>query len=104
MSGLTPGNWIAFQSETQRERRTYQQWSVGLKNKLSDCHGVGDDSTYMLVSGVCTEADAKAMAASRELLELAYQYASDLRHPPTADSLERRLERIAAVLAKVGAV
>lgn len=41
--------------------------------------------------------------AIADLLELAYQYQSDLRHPPTADSRERRLERIAAVLAKVGA-
>ena len=38
----------------------------------------------------------------QDLLSLAYQYQSDLRHPPTADSVERRLERIAAVLAKVG--
>jgi len=38
-----------------------------------------------------------------DLLALAHQYASDLRHPPSADSVERRLERIAAVLAKVGA-
>jgi len=45
---------------------------------------------------------ADLMAASKDLLELAYQYQSDLRHPPTADSVERRLERIAAVLAKVG--
>lgn len=36
------------------------------------------------------------------LMGLAYQYDSDLRHPPTADSVTRRLERIAAVLAKVG--
>jgi len=38
-----------------------------------------------------------------DLVQLAHQYASDLRHPPSADSVERRLERIAAVLAKVGA-
>jgi len=37
-----------------------------------------------------------------DLLTLAHQYASDLRHPPSTDSVERRLERIAAVLAKVG--
>lgn len=47
-------------------------------------------------------ADARLIAAAPELLELAYQYQSDLRHPPTAESVERRLERIAAVLAKVG--
>lgn len=49
------------------------------------------------------EADAHLIAAAPDLLELAYQYQSDLRHPPTADSVTRRLERIAAVLAKVGA-
>ena len=52
---------------------------------------------------VAKEEAAKAMAASKELIELAYQYQADLRHPPTADSRERRLERIAAVLAKAGA-
>jgi hypothetical protein len=40
--------------------------------------------------------------AFADLIALAHQYASDLRHPPSADSCERRLERIAAVLAKVG--
>lgn len=48
------------------------------------------------------KANARLIAAAPELLELAHQYASDLRHPPSADSRERRLERIAAVLAKVG--
>lgn len=52
----------------------------------------------------CAKRDefARLIAAAPDLLELAYQYQSDLRHPPTADSVERRLERIAAVLAKVG--
>jgi len=49
-------------------------------------------------------ADARLIAAAPELLSLAHQYASDLRHPPSADSVARRLERIAAVLAKVGDV
>ena len=98
MSALTAGNWIAFQSE---QAELTNQWSIGLENRWG-IHGVGDDDAYMLVSGICTEADAKVMAASKELLELAYQYQSDLRHPPTSDSVERRLERIAAVLAKVG--
>ena len=35
------------------------------------------------------------------LLGLVYQYESDLRHPPTADSAERRLAHINATLAKV---
>lgn len=99
MSALTAGNWIAHQSE---QAQLSSQWSIGIENKYG-VHGVGDDDAYMLVSGICTEADAKAMAASKELLELVYQYQSDLRHPPTADSIERRLERIAAVLKKVEA-
>lgn len=101
MIALTAGNWIAFQSE---QAKLSNQWSIGIENNYG-IHGVGNDARredYMLVSGICTEADAKAMAASKELLELVYQYQSDLRHPPTADSVERRLERIAAVLAKVG--
>jgi hypothetical protein len=106
MSALTAGNWIAFQSESQKANVTKSplpHWSVGIEHENNLCHGVGASGTYMLVSGICSEADAKAMAASKDLLELAYQYQSDLRHPPTADSVTRRLERIAAVLAKVGA-
>ena len=103
MSALTAGNWIAYQTESQKQRTIDIQWTIALEHQFTSCHGLGDDGTYMAVSGICTEADAKAMAASKELIELAYQYQSDLRHPPTADSRERRLERIAAVLAKAGA-
>ena len=35
------------------------------------------------------------------LLGLVYQYQSDLRHPPTAASAERRLAHIETILAKV---
>ena len=40
-------------------------------------------------------------AAAPDLLDLAHQYRDDLRHPPTADSITRRLAAIDAVLAKV---
>ena len=40
-------------------------------------------------------------AAAPDLLALAYQYRDDLRHPPSADSITRRLAAIDAVLAKV---
>ena len=40
-------------------------------------------------------------AAAPDLLALAYQYRDDLRHPPTADSITRRLAAIDAVIAKV---
>lgn len=36
----------------------------------------------------------------RALLELAHQYASDLRYPPHPDSIQRRLERIQRVIDK----
>ena len=103
MSNLTAGNWIAYQSKSQKQHTTNEQWTIAIEHRYPTCHGVGPDGAFLFFSGICTEADAKAMAASKELLELAYQYQSDLRHPPTSDSVERRLERIAAVLAKAGA-
>lgn len=42
-----------------------------------------------------------AAAGHSDLLALAHQYRDDLRHPPTADSITRRLAAIDAVLAKV---
>ena len=49
------------------------------------------------------EANARLIAASPELLDLAYQYLSDLRRPPVGDSLQRRIERAEAVIAKATA-
>lgn len=43
--------------------------------------------------------DARLIAASPDLLLLAYQYLSDLRYPPTGDSLQRRIERAEKVIA-----
>lgn len=68
MSALTAGNWIAYQNESQVE---YGHWSVGIENQYG-IHGVGSGElrdVSMDVGGICTEADAKAMAASKELLE-----------------------------------
>lgn len=45
-------------------------------------------------------ANARLIAAAPELLDLAHQYLSDLRRPPTGDSLQRRIERAEAVIAK----
>lgn len=41
-----------------------------------------------------------AQALIEELLALAYQYRDDLNYPPAPDSRERRLARIAEVIAK----
>lgn len=49
------------------------------------------------------DANARLIAASPELLDLAYQYMSDLRHPPTGDSIARRIERAEKVIAKATA-
>lgn len=70
MSAITAGNWIAFQNESQIP---YGQWSVGIENQYG-IHGISSedgDYTSMWLSGICTEADAKAMAASKELLAVA---------------------------------
>ena len=42
-------------------------------------------------------------ALNEDLLALAYQYANDMRYPPTEDSRKRRLAAVEAVLAKVKA-
>ena len=47
------------------------------------------------------EANARLIAAAPDLLALALQYRDDLRHPPSADSITRRLAAIDAVIAKV---
>lgn len=62
----TPGNWIAFQTENQAN---VGQWSIGLEHGNPICHGVGKNDAYMLVSGVCSETDARLFAAAPELLE-----------------------------------
>lgn len=50
--------------------------------------------------------DAAAFMGKRDahiglLTDLAYQYLSDLRYPPSSDSRDRRIERIEAVLKEV---
>jgi len=93
----TPGPWIAVEWDCDPKLNDDGNRFWGIK-PVTFHHG----ADYLEASGWMTEANANLLAAAPELLELAYQYASDLRHPPTADSRERRLERIAAVLAKAG--
>lgn len=47
-----------------------------------------------------TEANARLIAAAPELLNLACQYLSDLRRPPTGESLDRRIEEARRVILK----
>lgn len=108
MSALTAGNWIAFQVPAQKR---YNQWSVGIENQYG-IHGVGSGElrdVSMFVGGICSEADAKAMAAAKELIEVAQigmRYLEELiehNGDDMGDTRKADLERIAAVLAKVGA-
>lgn len=46
------------------------------------------------------KANASLIAASPDLLQLAYQYRDDLHHPPAHDSRERRLKAIEVAIAK----
>jgi len=107
MSALTAGNWIAFQNESQVQ---YGHWSVGIENQYG-IHGVGSGElrdVSMEVGGICTEADAKAMAASKEMLaalQLWITYDQDA-DPEAVDFMlayERALTATRAALAKAGA-
>ena len=49
-------------------------------------------------------ANARLIVAAPELLALARQYLSDLRHPPTGDSLARRLARAESIISKAEGV
>jgi len=91
--------------------RCGQIWSVPADQQVAHANDEWGDEPgfpYGAVGRVQQAANAalivRAVNNHDDLLALAHQYASDLRHPPIADSVERRLERIAAVLAKVGDV
>lgn len=61
MSALTAGNWIAYQNPAQEK---HGHWSVGIENQYG-IHGVGSGELRDVsfdVGGICTEADARAMA------------------------------------------
>lgn len=100
MSALTAGNWIAYQTESQKQRTIDIQWTIALEHQFTSCHGLGDDGTYMAVSGICTEADAKAMAASKDLLA-ALKHITELPNYRCVAADMRKLARDA--LAKAGA-
>lgn len=65
--------------------RDNAQWNIG--TELDRCRR--------------TEAENRDLrAVQSDLLNLAYQYLSDLRYPPTGGSLQRRIERAEAIIAK----
>ena len=108
MSALTAGNWIAYQNPSQVQ---YGHWSVGIENQYG-IHGVGSGEHRDVsfdVQGICTEADAKAMAASKEMLEALKAVLPLVEHlqahpDDTLDAEQQdSLDKARAVLAKAGA-
>ena len=75
-------------------------------------HGMCDDGETVwigpsqgMVVATCDKfkprGNYQLLTGAPDLLALAHQYRADLRHPPSADSITRRLAAIDAVLAKV---
>ena len=48
--------------------QTDGHWNIGLPNDIPECIGLRGDE-YMCVSGICTESDARLIAAAPDLLE-----------------------------------
>ena len=91
MSGQhTPGPWQIGLTANRCQIYTRSGYSVGFARE-----------EFGKINGTTAEANARLIAAAPDLLALAHQYRNDLRHPPTADSITRRLAAIDAVLAKV---
>lgn len=66
MPALTTPEWIHWQDRWQKANGT--QWTVGLKNDQG-YHGSGNSpDEYMCLGGVCTEAEARLMAAAPQML------------------------------------
>ena len=91
MATHTAGPWrVAYNDENG------QAVVSGEHTEIATCwhHCVGSIEKEMY-------GNAALIAAAPDLLALAHQYRDDLRYPPTADSITRRLAAIDAVLAKV---
>lgn len=86
MSNSTPGPWYADGNEI----RTHLAGEGRPPQIVARFAGSNDEAL----------ANAELAAASPELLDLAYQYLSDLCRQPTGDSLQRRIERAEAIIAK----
>lgn len=104
---LTPGKWIAFQTPSQKKNVTEapgEHWSVGIKHHDAMCHGVAENGSYMLFSGIGTKADAFAMAAAPALLEALEECAPELRimsewaNGPTSAAYSEKYARALAAI------
>jgi len=91
-------------------KHTPAPWQTSLTDDTVVIH-IGADGVHYEVATIdgdynepdlwpVMEANARLIAAAPDLLALAHQYRDDLRHPPTADSITRRLAAIDAAIAK----
>ena len=90
----TAGPWT-FESTGQGDFVIYGNISPNRNNAVLCQRG------FWGTNAVQSNANARLIASAPDLLALAHQYRNDLRYPPTADSITRRLAAIDAVLAKV---
>ena len=90
----TAGPWT-FESTGQGDFVIYGKISPNRNNAVLCQRG------FWGMNAEQSNANARLIAAAPDLLALAYQYRDDLRHPPSVDSITRRLAAIDAVLAKV---
>ena len=91
-------------------KHTPAPWQTSLTDDTVVIH-IGADGVHYEVATIdgdynepdlwpVMEANARLIAAAPDLLALAYQYRDDLRHPPSADSITRRLAAIDAAIAR----
>ncbi len=66
----------------------------------ADGYAVADATVYHRNHDDQHLANARLIALAPEMLEALYQYRSDMRYPPEADSRERRIELIEALIAR----
>lgn len=64
------------------------------------CRLYSFDKEYVCFSGYFGKHGPHVFAAAPELLEALHQYRSDLRYPPTPDSIDRRIAMIDSLIAK----
>jgi len=91
-------------------KHTPAPWQTSLTDDTVVIH-IGADGVHYEVATIdgdynepdlwpVMEANARLIAAAPDLLALALQYRDDMRHPPSADSITRRLAAIDAAIAR----
>lgn len=83
----TPGPWVVNEDGNRVESEREHGWA---NDGWIICKPDGPDAS----------ANARLISAAPDLLKWLYQYRSDMLHPPSADSRQRRVQAIDKVIAK----